>query len=496
MADFGVTDAGFILKQLSDIILETEEAFKSLLGDAINLDDRGPLGQIKGVLDKAIAEIWEGMEGVHDSQYPPTAEETGLDRVCALTGVLRLAAQKSTIASQLVYGTLGTVIPAGTVFSLEGDETVRFVTVSEVTLVSGVDEVQTITFSGTPTSGSFKLNYRGSATAAIDYADNAAAVQAALNALSLLSGVTVTGSFAADFVVTFEGDDEKQDHEMLTISDNTLDDGGAVTIGIAETVAGVPQGETTMLAEATGEWAAAIGTLNVIETPVSGLTNTKNAEAATEGQDIETDGELRTRRQLSVTTAGHATFDAIISELLALTDVQSASIYENDTIATDGDGRPPKSYECVVWQGDDTDIANKIFETKPVGIETVSTQSGGSKITEVVSDSQGNPHTIYFSRPDFIDIYIEFDVSVDSTYPADGDDQIKAAVVDYGATLGVGADVIVYPKLIGALDDIQGLTNIVTRIGTAPSPTLDDNIIISAMEVSNFIAANIIVAVV
>lgn len=53
-------------------------------------------------------------------------------------------------------------------------------------LAGGTAEVQTVTITGTPTGGTFTLTYAGQTTAAIAYNANAAAVQAALEALSNL----------------------------------------------------------------------------------------------------------------------------------------------------------------------------------------------------------------------------------------------------------------------------------------------------------------------
>lgn len=63
-----------------------------------------------------------------------------------------------------------------------------------------------------------------------------------------------------------------------------------------------------------------------------------------------------------------------------------------------------------------------------------------------------------------------------SAYPADGDNQIKAALVAWGNALGAGQDVIVYPALVGQLLVVPGITDMTVMIGTAPAPTLDDNI--------------------
>lgn len=98
-------------------------------------------------------------------------------------------------------------------------------------------EVQTLTFSADPTSGSYKLNYGSYVTAAIPANSTAADVQAALRLLAPLRSVTVTGSEATLFTVTFAG--VHGNATALTVSDNTLN--GGITIAVATTTPGVAE---------------------------------------------------------------------------------------------------------------------------------------------------------------------------------------------------------------------------------------------------------------
>jgi hypothetical protein len=73
---------------------------------------------------------------------------------------------------------------------------------------SSVNEVQTITITGTPTGGTFVLDFGGQPTTDLAYNATAAAVQTALQALSTIGAgnATVTGTPAGTpYVVTFAG---------------------------------------------------------------------------------------------------------------------------------------------------------------------------------------------------------------------------------------------------------------------------------------------------
>ena len=130
---------------------------------------------------------------------------------------------------------------------------------------------------------------------------------------------------------------------------------------------------------------------------------------------------------------------------------------------------------------------------KPAGI-----LSFGTTTTQIL-DSQNIPHDISFSRPTTIDIYVDVTITTFADYPANGDDLIKQAIVDYangdliaGRGFSLSEDVI-YTRLYTPINSVQGHEIDDLRIGTSPSPTGTSNIAIGATETSNFIIGNITV---
>jgi hypothetical protein len=98
--------------------------------------------------------------------------------------------------------------------------------------------VQLLSFSGTPASGTFVLNYRpyGSArlpTVAINWNDSVSTIQTNLQAVAGLSLVTVTGAIGTGLTVTFTGVTPVV--PLLTVTSNTLATSGAVTVTITAT---------------------------------------------------------------------------------------------------------------------------------------------------------------------------------------------------------------------------------------------------------------------
>lgn len=80
----------------------------------------------------------------------------------------------------------------------------------------GTDEVQHIAFNLVPNNGTWALDFNGQTTTPLNYDANAAAVKAALEALSNIDVVTVVGDYTNGFDITFQGINAKQDVALLT----------------------------------------------------------------------------------------------------------------------------------------------------------------------------------------------------------------------------------------------------------------------------------------
>ena len=486
----GLTDNGFEKKTLLEIKTELEDDFKGVFGMFINLLPGSIFSLLIGIYAERESSLWDIMQEVYYAMYPNTAAGANLDNAVAFNGVIRLNAKPSTIPSQLFFGDVGSVLPANSVVSVDGNSGIKFRTDNDITLVAGQNAIKTLDFSATPDAGSFTLSFRGQVTASIPYNATTAAIKAALEALSTVTSVDVTGSFAAGFSIEFTGDDGLQPQPDL-ISDSALTNSGdVVDTTDGEDQVGIAQGSVNLTSTVDGPVNAPLTTLTVIDTPVSGIARTINMEPTVLGRNIETDAELRLRRENTLTISGNATLEAIRSKLLNLPGVTSVGPFENDSMNTDPSGRPAKSYEMVVGGGDEDVIALTLWQSKPAGIQT------WGDVIKTVVDSGGTNRTIRFSRPGTVPIYVSLDISKDSTFPANGAALVQSAVIAWGNAIGVGTDVIVYPRLIASLNGIPGITDVVVRIGVAPvsttpgSPAVDDNIVIAPEDVAEFTQVN------
>jgi len=490
---FGVTPEGFKQKRLIDIQDETKGEYEVEFGPQIDLQPDSPLGQQKGINDEQILLLWELALATYDSQYPQTSQDISLDNVASITGDVRFPGTKSTVTAR-IFGALSTTVPIGFIASVLGNASSTFETLTSGDVGAGIDEVQTITFSGVPTSGAFKLVFNlTEVTADINFNDTNTEVQNELNGLASLSAVTVSGDFTTGFVVTFTGADGQKEQPILTFQDNTLDDGGAVTITITETTKGFsPFVDLLMTAQNTGAVQALSGTLTVIDTPEPGITSITNLLDATVGRDEETDAAFKQRRNETLQKTGTATIGGIRAAVLEVLNVIQVQINENITLVVDVSGVPGKAFETFVLNGLDDPIGQAIFDSKPAGIEAF------GDITVNVIDSQGFTQQVSFSRPTEIDIFLivnitkNTDLSEGPLYPVDGDDQVEQAILDFTVDFQMDQDVI-NNQLYIPVNEIAGVIGIEILQGTAPTPTLEDNIPIGTDEIARFDSSRITV---
>lgn len=473
----GVTPDGFQALTFATVKQQIQDKFLDSFGPNINIGPEDVFGQIISIFAERESLLWEVMIDIFNSQYPLTASGVALDLVVSITSIKRKPSTKSVVLFQALIGTEGTVVPENTVFSVPGNAASRFVITQDETIGAGTDAQQTISYTPAPVNGAYRLSLDGiEVSEALNFDHDAQDLEDALNALSsTFGGVSVSGSIGADFTVDFADADGKQPISLLVLSSNNLN-GGTVNVQITETQAGDYQSLVAVLGEEAGSsFTANARTLTVIENPVFGLDFTHNTVDAVPGQNVETDNELRVRREETLAANSAATLEAIKSAVLNITEVENSIVFENVENVIDAAGRPPKSFEVFAFQTGglqtkDQEIAEAIFITKPAGIESFGT------VSKIVVDSTGFPHSIKFSRPIPIAIYLDLDLTVDANYPTNGDDTVKDTIVAWGKSLGNGQDVIVNPDLIGQLASIPGIIGSVVRIGIAADPTLDDNI--------------------
>lgn len=195
--------------------------------------------------------------------------------------------------------------------------------------------------------------------------------------------------------------------------------------------------DVTATAEFDGATLAAPGEVNRILTPTPGWQSVTNALAATPGNPVETDAQLRARQQAAPALLSKTPVDALTAALAAVSGVDYVRVYENDDDAPDGDGIPGHSIAAVVQGGDAAEIAAALFAKKNLGTGT----HGTTSVT--VLDASGTSHVVRFFVPVERRILVECVFAAGSGYTSEIGDRVRQAVVDYGNGLNVGDDALI-----------------------------------------------------
>lgn len=265
---------------------------------------------------------------------------------------------------------------------------------------------------------------------------------------------------------------------------DATDDEASDSAGTATIIPAIEASAQSLLA---GNYTASVDSINEVVTAISGLDRVRNKEAASAGNEEETDTDLRRRSKADTVISDGGTAESVRQKLLAISHVSYADATENDTANTVGGLKPHSYHFTVVFSGDAQDIVDAIGLYKGGGNGTNGSQSG------TYTDATGNTHTIYYDIATEINPYVIVNLTTDSNYPSDGDASIKAALValDYSA----GEDVLNH-QLQGAINELglAGITdNIQVLQGTTASPATSNKITIAATEVAVFITDRITV---
>ncbi len=242
------------------------------------------------------------------------------------------------------------------------------------------------------------------------------------------------------------------------------------------------------------------GQLTVIVNPITGWTATTNLVDASLGRYVDSDITLRQRRIAQLQLRGGSTVAGIEADLLdvdavpALADIRDVIVLENtDDVAVGG--IPAHAFEAVIDDGDtptvpDNTIAQVIWDSRPAGIKSAGSSSG------TATDKTGDPQTVAFSRVTLKPVYIGITVATNADFPIDGVAQVKDALVAYGATFGIGDDVIALALRARSLL-VAGVTDApVFTLGFAPAPAGTVNLPVSSRERATFSTTNIVVSVI
>lgn len=190
----------------------------------------------------------------------------------------------------------------------------------------------------------------------------------------------------------------------------------------------------------TGPNVANAGTITTITTAIAGWNSVTNPLGAETGREQETDDAYRARQATLLSAPGSSTVDAIRADMLAISTVQQARVFENTTMNTDANGLPAKSFEVVIYDQMLTPantIAQAIWDSKPAGIQVYGTSSGGN-----AQDSLGNSIYIPFSYATVVNLEVALTYTPGPGFGVNTVANMQQRIRDVAANNLMGQDVV------------------------------------------------------
>ena len=482
MANYGVTDTGFVLKRLDDLLREKRQRavqlFQDLVqeGDVVDTSESSLLGRLIALDVVGDANLWEAAQLVYSAFDPNSATGIALDNLVAIGGLTRQGETFTTV-SLLLSGDTNTSIPLRSEVSSSSTNN-RFTTSQLVQLNTTSASGITVNVNTVQNNTLYQITYSTStSTQNVQYTSDADATEAEILAglqAAITSGhPTLTASVVGTTLVVDRNDIFQTVNFSVTAN-----------MGVSKV-----RKTVDAICTVSGPIEQLSNTIQTITTPVLGWDSVTNPFEAAVGRLEETDEELRIRFRNSKFERATNIIESLYSALLGVEGVSKVIIYENDTDVTDSNGVPPHSFLPIIVGGLSPDIGNAIWQNKPIGILSY------GNTTVSITDRQGFNHDISFERPNPVVIYIEMTLTTDAKFPADGEAQIKSAIVDYFQNnYGIGDDVI-YSRLFTPINSVPGHQVDSLFIGLTASPVGTSNISVAFNAIANINDTNIVVNV-
>lgn len=511
----GINDTGFTPKTFTEIRNQITQSMQDVWGvvdeetgeiNNVDVSPQSRLGQIADIVSEEIQDVWLAAQDIYNSRYPDTSSGNNLDNVVAINNVQRRPAQPGTVNCHIFSENSNVTIAAGQEANknIPGDP--------EIFALNNPASISNDTFAvvtnGVCTSGKVQLSFEGKPLRFLNSAndpstydiidffwnDTTAEIQTKLNGSfvanednegvitfeEVIQDCTVIGSFNVKGCIIV-----KLNETTLSIVKPSILETSLQQFGVDQDVSSFFTNENVFGLTSSNTEGLAIPALSVVNVLGSDInfSGLINLEPGTPGKPRETDAELRSRRKDFLQQAGQVTNSGMKQKVLNVEGVTECYIIENDTSSVDADGRPEHSFEVYVSGGEDNDVAQAIYDSKPIGIKPVSTSSTSSR-SGICTDVNGADKVIDFSSPSGLLIYVHIDMTYNNFFPTPTSaalDGIKQDVIDYIADnyeiVDVGFTKTIYPhSLYTPINLTQGIASLEVGItATAPTPPQDKN---------------------
>lgn len=437
MADYGITDKGFEIKRLDEILEELHSELSEKLGFNTRLDPQSFLNVLITTYGGQLAALWEVAQASYYAKYPSTAEGVSLDNAVQYGGIRR-SPNKYSYYTLHCTGDDGTTVRQGATVATNTAPQAKLSSVSEFVITRENFNRVSIRVAAPVTGAIYSVSINGVQYSFTSSSDDELAIIEGLSKVVKPDGYKVSVNESG---ITLDVICESSSRSgILVLSDNL-------------TTSSV----TTLADFATVEYGKLIfpnGTITVMITNISGFNVVENLIEPTYGRLQETDVELRHSYLAKSAIRSTRMIDSICSQLINnVPNVESATGYENDTDDTDEEGRPPHSVEIIVDGGDETSIASIILDKKAAGIQTF------GSITVNVATEYGDSIPVSFNRPEYIYVWMKVTLDADKSYlPTNYANLTIESIVEDASKLQAGDNMLSQTFNDGIYSAVGGVT--------------------------------------
>jgi uncharacterized phage protein gp47/JayE len=460
---FGVTPQGFNKKTISDTVISLQDRWKTEFGEDQDFSNDSPNSILIGLIALELDPLWQAAQDTYNAMNPSLSSDISLDNNVSLIGLQRNGESPTKVNISL-KGINGTVIPINTQLSQSTTGNI-FVNKIQGLISSTITNSIDLQINSLQGSSPYSLIING-----IVYTYNSDSDPTFDEIVDGLSALLVT----ADIGITLTNNS----NGAFNLKSDDLNDTNNINATSLITIVEV---ESILEFESlvNGSISAPATSIDTINSSISGLNSVINYFDGIAGSDIESDTNLRIRRDQSVSVTGNATEEAIKAKLLNdVEGISFAKVYENDTLNI-VNGIDPKSFEAIIQGGSDNDIANTLFVLKDAGISL----SGNTSIN--ITDSEGVIQTIKFSRPliKFAWVKVTIDeYNTEESLPTNFEQAIKDNIVEYSdSNLNIGDDIILQ-KLFTPIYKVKGIKRV--TIETAITNSIGDTPIYGTLDIA------------
>ena len=383
MADYGLTDAGFVIPTFDDILNNYMNSLKNTFGADTATSEDTVFGQFFRIIAYTDYTLWEGMQGVYNTQTLDGAEGIYLDEIFSKRGFYRKAASPGSGYAYVKTNNKASwtyELSTDTYFNADNGSTYY---VSAPTTLNTRIGAYTIS----------KANATAAGTNITFYIQNAA--DGGLNSKTLSSSST---TFISDLMTFIKANVSTTDRNLVWNDSSNVYVGYLTTdavnpVGLVTPVkfyASIVVGTKWSMIPVTGSEVGynPVGTESItgISSTFTGYLDTGNFYPFSPGSDVETDAEFRSRFNDNLDEANAATRSAIIKALLDLDGVTKVKIYDNPTMH-DIPQAPAFTFQTIVYGGVADEVAKVLYDTKPINTltygttsVTITTEDGGQEI--------------------------------------------------------------------------------------------------------------------